>query len=545
MPEVSILPSIDHLFEASNTCYCCGFELAVDEQKTSELFCIICRPWAANFIVSSVRQYEPWQAHLLLENQQIFEDLSDMPALASCPINDADWAQIILALGGEITGFDVELEMPSQDEYMRFLINQIRKSQSDPNENWCNRRVSIRHSSIEPFRSLCTKILLPPGPINIAYNGLYIGEQHIVGGPILPLLDVLTLKPALRQKAELGTTLSKLMNGDLHLAWEDFDNNIGDEELRECYKRKMYRGLSLRNDWQVLPPFSVSDEKGYKLLVHSPERNNNKSVFIQLPKDIRLLSAFLDIWKCQYSPHSSLLLRAALHTWANPEWAMEPFEGIADAPFMRSFQLLHSVVISNDNMIAKSDGILVEGTSKQKWFISPALYNGAHGSNWAVENQTTFGQVCIHDGSTRDFPLGDRLTSVALAFADDLTLATHVEPVAMELVMATRELEPRNNPRQPLHYRGRNEDNRAYVIPPNRRRHHFRDDQNLYLYVNEQIRVCRGVWVHYELDFEAVKHLLGPEEIKNAEEIRKRMDEQREIIKEQLTERDRIYRGEI
>ncbi|HIG03249.1 MAG TPA: hypothetical protein EYQ53_02545 [Candidatus Poseidoniales archaeon] len=545
MPEVSILPSIDHLFEASNTCYCCGFELAVDEQKTSELFCIICRPWAANFIVSSVRQYEPWQAHLLLENQQIFEDLTDMPALASCPINDADWAQIILALGGEITGFDVDLEMPSQDELMRFTINQIKEDRRvNSNEDWCNRRVRIRHSSIEPFRPLCTKILFSPGPINIDFYGLYIGEQHIVGGPLLPLLDALILKPALRQKAELGTTLSKLMNGDLHLAWEDFDNNIGDEKSRECFKRKMYQGLSLRNDWQVLPPFSVSDERGYKLLVHSPERNNNKSVFIQLPRDIRLLSAFLDIWKCQYSPHSSLLLRAALHTWANPEWAMEPFEGIADAPFMRSFQLLHSVVISNDNMIAKPDGIMVEGTSEQKWFISPALFNGAHGSNWAVENQTTFGQVCIHDESTRDFPLGDRLTSVVLAFADDLALATHVESVAMELVTATRELEPRNNPGQPLHYRGRNEDNRAYVIPPNRRRRHFGYNQYFY-HVNEQIRVCRGVWVHYELDFEAVIHLLGPEDMENAEVISKRMDEQREIIKEQLTERNRICRGEI
>ena len=419
--------------EPDGTCHCCGHALAEIEET---LLCELCRPWQRAFLTIHP-QFEPWQIHILREARPAMVIVSNRQELQTKPLCDDDWARLFTELG--IPHKRTNYSRPSLDES---IVNRLEwlncEGRTIVMEDYYARaypRSDIRTS--RKSRSVMAKIHTSIGTLEVTWNGVSVAGENILGGPVMPLLDIFSLR---QHHDTNGGTLSQygptrntiLRAWSTSEAFRHLDGFFHQERLRSHFIATQTGGEAFGIEWPKIPPSCLSSPYGYQLVVSKSEFFERGD--ISLPRDIELLCAFSDAWRGDFGHEQALLLRASILFWCYPEWSCHNFSPhFLPEPICRSFQLLRSVIDSNPMISLFAEGIEVKGKSGTLWRVecSPGA-NEFHNSPWSVTSAESGNTICIHEQGNR-FPLGDRLITVVLSFHDDIELAKRVDTVAHEM----------------------------------------------------------------------------------------------------------------
>ena len=423
--------------EPDRTCNCCGHALAEIKET---LLCELCRPWQRAFLTIHP-QFEPWQIHILREARPAMAIVSNRQELQTKPLCDDDWARLFTELG--IPHKRTNYSRPSLDEGIvdrlewlscegRTIVMDDNYARAYPRSNICTSRKS---------RSVIAKIHTSVGTLEVTWNGVSVAGENILGGPVIPLLDIFSLRQHYDANggylSQYGPTRNTILRAwSTSEAFRHLDGFFHQERLRSHFIATQMGGEAFGIEWPKIPPSIRSSPYGYHLVVSKSEFFERED--ISLPRDIELLCAFSDAWRGDFGHEQALLLRASILFWCFPEWSSHNFSPcFIPEPICRSFQLLRSVIDSNPMISLFAEGIEVKGKSGTLWRVECQSEPAIHSSSWSVSSAESGNRICIHEQGNR-LPLGDRLLTVVLSFHDDIELAKRVDTVAHEMASGKR-----------------------------------------------------------------------------------------------------------
>ena len=418
--------------EPDGTCHCCGHALVEIEET---LLCELCRPWRRAFL-SPHPHFEPWVTHILREARPAMAIVSNRQELQTKPLCDDDWARLFTELG--IPHKRTNYSRPSLDEgivdRLEWLNCEGRTIVMDDNYASAYPRSEI--STSRKSRSVMAKIQTSIGTLEVTWNGVSVAGEKILGGPVIPLLDITSFRQHHDTNggnpSQYGPTRNTILREwSTSEAFRHFDGFFHQERLRSHFIATQVGGEAFGVDWPKIPPSCRSSPYGYHLILSKSEFYESED--IPLPHDIELLCAFSDAWRGDFGHEQALLLRASILFWCYPEWSGKKFgTPFIPEPICRSFQLLRTVIDSNPMISLFDEGIKVIGKSGTLWRVECLSDPAIHNSSWSVSSAESGNRICIHEQGNR-LPLGDRLLTVVLSFHDDIELAKRVDTVAHEM----------------------------------------------------------------------------------------------------------------
>ncbi|HIA39563.1 MAG TPA: hypothetical protein EYN88_01550 [Candidatus Poseidoniales archaeon] len=425
---------LTRLPEPDGTCHCCGHALAEIEET---LLCELCRPWRHAFL--SIRHhFEPWVTHILREARPAMAIVSNRQELQTKPLCDDDWARLFTELG--IPHKRTNYSRPSLDEgivdRLEWLNCEGRTIVMDDNYASAYPRSEVP-TSRKP-RSVMAKIHTSFGTLVVTWDGVSVAGEKILGGPVIPLLDIFSLRQHHdingENPSQYGPTRNTILQEwSTSEAFRHLDGFFHQERLRSHFIETQISNEAFGIKWPKIPPSCRSSPYGYHLIVSKSKFYENED--IPLPHDIELLCAFSDAWRGDFGHEQALLLRASILYWCHPEWSLSTH--FIPEPICRSFQLLRSVIDSTPMISLFAEGIEVKGKSGTLWRVECRSGPDIHYPSWSVSSAESGNEICIYD-QEKELPLGDRLLTVVLSFHDDIELAKRVDTVALEMACGKR-----------------------------------------------------------------------------------------------------------
>ncbi|RJU82931.1 MAG: hypothetical protein DWB99_03475 [Candidatus Poseidoniales archaeon] len=429
-------------------CESCRTEIKVLDlcQEPNLILCELCKPW----VLSSIYQVPRRVIDIDIEDPSLFEISLKLTENFSSPSTESDWYKFLKFIFSKKSG--------SSDEESE-MLTKIRLDYAGRNAIYSQEAHDLYYGpQFDPDADYSWDELEELSP----YNGNhpffddptvhfdFMADLNSIINRYIESLNTIEEEKRLLQENGWGGYAEQIIWNEIEPQIHNlYGTELSTSQFLECIDLvKSSRSVQYGLMAQVIFDFAC-DESKMSLESRINQISTRSEILDQFNSENPPTSPFYyhiiaDLVQGKYGQNLQYLMLASLYQWQRTLRPSHSFLVRDENVWSKSFQLLRGIIDSLGLKRAniKSDKILIKGDSDTWYSIKPARFR-TELQWWIVSNAKTGVGICIDIlVPHKDLPLGDQLSSVVLALANDGSIVSEVSTLDPDRVF--RGIQPVN-----------------------------------------------------------------------------------------------------